>query len=135
MQNTAINIIDIWQRRLSIPEITCLTTCDAREAAQAGRGAGGKRKQPSSRALPPKRPILSKLCPFIINYPQYYLQVASVGSDSGPFPGTLFWMARGQGRPAEFAENREWERGKAIYVYKRAPGPTPLTHDFPHTQK
>ena len=65
MQNTAINIIDIWQRRLSIPEITCLTSCDAREAAQAGRGAGGKRKQPSSRALPPKRPILSKLCRFI----------------------------------------------------------------------
>ena len=42
-----------------------LTSCDAREAAQAGRGAGGKRKQPSSRALPPKRPILSKLCRFI----------------------------------------------------------------------
>ena len=41
------------------------TSWDAREAAQAGRGAGGKRTQPSSRALPSKHPILSKLCRFI----------------------------------------------------------------------
>ena len=53
-------------------------SCDAREAARAGRGAGGGGKHASSRALPPKRPILSKLCPFIINYPQHYVQVACV---------------------------------------------------------
>ena len=73
--------------------------------------------------------------PIYINYRQYYVQVDSVGSDSGPFPGTNpFWMERGQGRPAEFAENQEWEKGKAIPLYKRAQPPPPA-HFFIETLK
>ncbi len=84
-----------------------LASCDAREAARAGKGGGEEENTPLRATFCPPGPIfLSKMCPFVIISYNIILQVAPVAAsrpeNNGPRPGRASGPEMARFLPAGF---------------------------------